>query len=90
MSDELVTIARFETGVEAHEARIVLEDEGIDCLIADEVTANLALPGALGIGGIRLQVRADDAEKATQVLQDTPAARNLEFQTGDEENDESV
>ena len=85
MSDDLVTIARFETGVEAHEARITLEDADIECLIADEVTANLALPGALGVGGIRLQVKAEDAEKATQILTDTPAANDLEFQADSEE-----
>jgi hypothetical protein len=77
MLDDLVTLARFSTALEAHEARIELESQGVECVVADEIAASLAFPGVLGVGGVKLQVRAQDAPRAREVLRHTPAARDL-------------
>jgi len=77
MDEELVLIARFDMGLEAHEASFVLEDQGIECAIDDETASNLGIPGSLGVGGVKLLVRASDAGRAVALLADTPAANNL-------------
>ena len=66
MSDEpLVTIATFLSLSEAQLAKGALEAEGIDCFLADE---NIAGVYSAVIGGIRLQVSAEDETRARQVL----------------------
>ncbi len=64
--ERLVTVETFAAPWEAQLARARLEAEGIDSQLADEHLARLGLSGA--IGGVRLQVRAEDAEIARQVL----------------------
>jgi hypothetical protein len=39
MLDDRVTLARFSTAVEAHGARIELESQGIESVVADEIAA---------------------------------------------------
>jgi len=87
MGEELVTIARFETGMAAHEASFVLEDEGVECAIDDEIAVTLAIPGSVGLGGVKLLVREADAERAARILAKTPAAKDLVVEV-DEEGDE--
>lgn len=84
MPDELVTIASFVTAPEAHEARIELESEGIEAIVADETLVTLAFPGTVGIGGVKLQVKASDVEQATRLLERTPAAKDLVIDLGEE------
>jgi hypothetical protein len=64
--ERLVTVETFAAPWEAQLARARLEAEGIDSQLADEHLARLGLSGA--IGGVRLQVREEDAEIAVQVL----------------------
>jgi Putative prokaryotic signal transducing protein len=66
--ERLVTIETFTTPWEAQLARACLEAEGIHAVIADEHFFRLyaALSGTLG--GIKLQVRPEDAERATGFL----------------------
>ncbi|MBM4037409.1 MAG: DUF2007 domain-containing protein [Planctomycetes bacterium] len=77
MEEEVILIARFDTPFEAEEARIALEEEEIECMIADELTGNLGLVGWSGPGGVKLFVRAEDAERAAVALAGTPARKNL-------------
>lgn len=77
MADDLVLIARFDTPFEAEEARIALEEEDIESMIADELTGDLGLVGWSNPGGIKLIVRAEDVERAAEALADTPAAKDL-------------
>ncbi len=78
-SEDLVTIASFNLAAEAHFARGLLEAEGIDAVVIDEnlTTLNPLLTGA--IGGVRLQVRESDAERAMQVLGQAEAGQRLEI-----------
>ena len=75
--DELVTIATFRTLGEAHVAKGALESEGVECVLTDENIAGIYSPA---IGGIRLQVPADDKDRALEILpadEPTPADEPL-------------
>jgi hypothetical protein len=67
---KLVTIETFSSPWEAQLARACLEAEGIDAVIADEHFFRLygALSNALG--GVRLQVRPEQADRAAELLRD--------------------
>jgi len=62
-----VTIATFSTPWEAQLARARLEAEGIDAWVSDENLARLGFSNA--IGGVRLQVREEEAKVAAELLQ---------------------
>lgn len=64
----LVTIARYTYPYEAQIARALLDSEGIDAFIADEQTINMQWLYSDALGGVRLQVAAEDAEWAVRVL----------------------
>jgi hypothetical protein len=64
--ESLVTVATFAAPWEAQLARARLEAEGIEARLADEHLARLGLSHA--IGGVRLQVREEEAEAALAVL----------------------
>jgi tetratricopeptide (TPR) repeat protein len=65
---QLVTIARFSFPTEAYISKTRLESEGIWAVVmdADTVTANWLYSNA--IGGVRLQVKESDAERAKEIL----------------------
>ncbi|HEX7192788.1 MAG TPA: DUF2007 domain-containing protein [Thermoanaerobaculia bacterium] len=67
-SDDLVTIDRFLFIANAEIARATLEAAGIDAVLADENIVRMSWGDAQAHGGVRLQVRAEDAEEARAVL----------------------
>lgn len=81
MPDELVEIARFYEAPQAHSARIVLEEAGIECFVPD-IGMNV-WPDGVG-GGVPLLVAAADVEQAVALLRDTPAADDLEIAAEDD------
>lgn len=66
--ERLVTVETFSSPWEAHLARACLEAGGIQAIVADEHFYRLygALSGTLG--GVRLQVRREEAERAAELL----------------------
>ena len=66
-NEPLVTIARFETSVEASLARGALEGLGIRALVPGEELGSFSTHRG-GIAGTELQVFASDAERATVAL----------------------
>jgi hypothetical protein len=64
----LITIATFTNPLEAHIVRGRLQAEGIETSVAHEhhIWANWFLSTALG--GVKLQVRPEDAQRAEEVL----------------------
>lgn len=48
--------------------RVRLEDEGIVCLVPDEFTVIMNPLYSNAVGGVRLQVRESDIERAKEVL----------------------
>lgn len=75
MYDELVTVAEFQFGHEAHLTKTLLESEDIECFLADD-NINRIYGGALTpvFGGVKLQVRSSDAERAGKILDDIEAS----------------
>lgn len=71
--DDLVTLATFENPTEVFFARSMLQSAGIECFLPDE-----HIHGTTGgfytwaIGGMRLQVRASQADDARALLEAIP------------------
>jgi hypothetical protein len=61
----LVTVLRTLNGAEAHVARSALEAAGIDVTVINE---ELGSTLSVTTGGVRLQVRSEDADEARDIL----------------------
>ncbi|MFM9985841.1 MAG: hypothetical protein ACKVOK_11445 [Flavobacteriales bacterium] len=70
MSDTYYTVAVFTYPTEVIVPRITLETAGIECITKDEetITANPMLSNA--VGGIKLQVKEQDFQKAVAILKE--------------------
>jgi hypothetical protein len=66
--DELVTIASFHSALEAEMAKGYLEAQGVEATFADENVNRIANHLQPMIGGVKLQVRQEDAERARFLL----------------------
>ena len=65
---DFVTIATYDTRIQAELARGLLNSEGIQAIIqADDEGGMMAYPFSL-VRGVRLQVAANDQEKAEKVI----------------------
>lgn len=73
--DELVTIARFHSYIDAELWKGRLQAAGVECALEGSATAGIVRPvplfdpGCLQRPSIRLLVRAADVERASQVLE---------------------
>jgi DNA-directed RNA polymerase subunit RPC12/RpoP len=65
---ELVTVQRLNTSIDAHLMQNVLEGEGIVSFIQDEHTVDMNALFSNAIGGVRLQVRPEDVQRALEVI----------------------
>ncbi len=74
MSDDLITIATYDTPAEAGLDRSLLEAGGIRVFTANEATVGIAWHFGAAVGGIRLRVTRQDAERAVALLEE---ARNM-------------
>ena len=70
-ADDLVTIDRFLFIANAEIARATLEAAGIDAVLVDENIVRMSWGDAQAHGGVRLQVRAEDADEARAILEET-------------------
>ena len=68
----LITVATFAHTLDAHLAKSRLEAEGIDCVLTNEHTAGMNWFWPLAVGGVGLQVRESDAERAAEILEGEP------------------
>jgi hypothetical protein len=75
--DTPVEIARFLDIRQAELALSVLEGSGIEAYLDQPYTASIAPHYMLGSGGVRLFVRAEDADRATLLLR-TPEGTHAE------------
>lgn len=66
--DELVTIKSYSQSYEAEIARGLLESQGIWAVVADSHTIGMNWLYSDALGGVKLQVRRRDAEKALEIL----------------------
>ena len=65
---KLITVQRLNTSIDAHLLQNYLESEGIDSFIQDEHTVDINPLFSNAIGGVRLQVREEDVEKAVEII----------------------
>lgn len=68
MDDELLTVRTCNYLHEAELVKSVLEAEGIDAEIPDAYMAGVQPALGAAIGGIRVQIRSSDRDRAEQAL----------------------
>ena len=66
--DKMVEIARFQNQAEAFMLRSLLESEGIECYLKDEIIYQM-YGGFVDFGGIKVQVMEDQVPHAMDVMQ---------------------
>ncbi|WP_192821614.1 DUF2007 domain-containing protein [Rufibacter sp. LB8] len=66
--DQLVTICRYNTPIDAHMAKNKLESEGIMVFLFDENIVSINPLFSNLMGGIKLKTLASDADKAVSIL----------------------
>ena len=66
---ELITVANFSHPTEADPVVAWLESEGIECFVTNEHTVTMNWLYSNAIGGVGVQVRAADVERANELLQ---------------------
>ncbi|OGV42069.1 MAG: hypothetical protein A2X46_05835 [Lentisphaerae bacterium GWF2_57_35] len=69
MKDELIIAARFLKAEEAEVSQGLLQSEGIESFVADELTQNVYSGITGASGGVRLMVRKEDLPRAQKVLE---------------------
>ena len=67
--EELITVANFSHPTEADPVVAWLESEGIECFLTNEHTVTMNWLYSNAIGGVGVQVKAADAERANEILQ---------------------
>lgn len=76
MTEQFVTVATFHRTSEAQLAKNLLEEEGIASMLSGDLTADMLPFGQAGGGDqIILQVRENDAQRATVLLAEVAAAK---------------
>lgn len=85
--ERLVTIATFPEHASANIARSVLESEGISACLGAETASTMLSYYGMAIGGVKLLVLADQAEKAKALL-DAHSAQD--FEEPDATNEEAL
>jgi len=65
--DKMVEIARFQNQAEAFMLRSLLESEGIECYLKDEII-NQMYGGFVDFGGIKVQIMEDQVPHAMDVM----------------------
>lgn len=65
---KLITVQRLNTSIDARLLQSYLDSEGIESFIFDEFTVDLNPLISNAIGGIRLQVREEDLERALELI----------------------
>jgi hypothetical protein len=65
---DFVIVRSFGNYVDAHIARGLLEEEGIECWLKDEHTITINPIWTQAMGGIKLMVAISDADKANKIL----------------------
>ena len=77
--DELITIASFNTPVEAHMAQVTLEGQGIESFLGDEHIVSMNPLYSIAVGGVKVKVRLRDEQASKDILfpDEVPAAASV-------------
>lgn len=65
---EYIILNSYENYIEAHIAKGTLEEQGIDCWLKDENTVTINPIWTNAVGGIKIMVAKQDAERAAEIL----------------------
>ena len=68
MNDTFVTVAKFTYSSEAQIFKGKLESEGIPVFMTDNLTIDIDPLVSNALGGVRLKVRAEDEDRAREIL----------------------
>ena len=68
MSYDLVTVARYDSSIQAHIVKAHLEGEGFVCFVFDDHTVDMYALYSNAIGGVKVKVRERDREEALALL----------------------
>jgi hypothetical protein len=90
MSDKFVTVAKYNNNFEAQLAKNLLENEGLECIIGGAFSSDILFSGLAAADPIVLQVRVEDAERASMALAAVEAARLDEDWEQQAESDSGV
>ena len=77
--ESLVSVAEFNTVIEARVAMGRLESAGIRCVIEGENTLSVNPLYGVVLGGLKLQVPEASAQEATKLLQERPTPLPSDF-----------
>ncbi len=80
MSYNLKTVARFENSGAANIAKNVLTEEGIAAFLASEAVVTALWHEGIAFGGIKLQVKEEDVDRAKQLLADRNGEEDQTFE----------
>jgi hypothetical protein len=78
--EQYVTILTFTYPHDAFIIKGRLEAEGIDCFLKDELTVQVDNFYANALGGVKLQVKESDSERASEILQEAGYLKEKDFQ----------
>lgn len=66
--DNMVEVARFTRPTDAHALASLLQSEGIECYVRNELTSQTL--GMIDLGGVRVELLESDVQRALQVMLD--------------------
>lgn len=84
MSYDLVTVARYDSSIQAHIVKAHLEGHDLVCFVFDEHLIDMNPLFSNAIGGVKIKVREKDAAEALEILQE------LDSKPYTDENDEVI
>jgi predicted RNA-binding Zn-ribbon protein involved in translation (DUF1610 family) len=90
IEDKIVTLESYYDPMLAHIVRTRLEDNGIQCFIADENTVGANPLYNQAIGGVKLKVFEKDIERCREILANDPELNENDNQEVDDENNTLV
>ena len=84
MSYDLVTVARYDSSIQAHIVKAHLEGHDIVCFVFDANMVDLDPLLSNAVGGVKVKVREKNAEEAMQII------KELDETPYTDENDEVI
>jgi rubredoxin len=77
MQDEikLITLRTFDNSINAHITKTRLEAEGVECVLFDELINTLNPLYNVTVGGIKLQIKDSDLDKAELIMKEIESSK---------------
>ena len=85
--DDFITIATYDDYLSANLDKQKLDEQGIDCYLADENTVTIKWILKNALGGIKLRVPARQTEEALRILNEKREEIQVDFKLEGKEND---